>query len=491
MRTLLFFDDWLIQEQRGLDRKWFKAEPWPGTEPSYDPLLVASFLSPSVHLDEKTGKWRMWATGSPDMSKGDEGLVVYLYSSDDGINWTPEKQDRPVDRLAGENTPHAVFSGKHSSHGSLVFKDEREADPQRRYKAVYSEIGGAILADAGVSKIAMSPDGIHWTIDNDAQWQEHVADTFNSILFNPYTECYQFTSRVVWGDRRIALYQTKDWKKFARPQVILHPDPEDPPCVEFYGMPHFNYEGYFIGFLWKMHAALDDYDLSLRMKGRVDSELVYSINGTHWNRTNRQSFLPDEGLGVRDFLQEYPACMVMDRDGWLRIYSTAYLGGHGDAMQKGVQSAFMTISRLRRDGFCALETHSDDGFIVTRPLISGSGQISLNAIVGKCGFIRAELRKVPDNTPIPGYELENSVPVTSDGHFLPLRWKERESIDRFKGEPFRLYLEMKEARLYAMRVNAEHLIASFPQTNLAGDYKVAHGLPLPWFVHNREDAYPG
>jgi len=490
MRTLLFFDDWHIQEQRGLTRKWFRAEPWPGTEPGYDPRMVCSFLHPSVHFDADNGQWRMWATGSPDMSRGDEGLVVYLYSSEDGLSWKPEKIDPLVDRLASAETSHAVFSGEHSSHGSVVFEDVREPDPSRRYKVVYSEIAGAHLADAGVNKIATSPDGIHWTIDHAAQWQEHVADTYNTIVFNPYTSNYQFTSRVVWGDRRIALYETKDWRTFSRPQVILHPDPQDPPCVEFYGMPQFNYEGYFIGFLWKMHAALDDYNLSLRMKGRVDAELTYSINGTHWNRTNRQSFLPDEGLGAHGFLQDYPASMVLDNDGWLRIYNSSYIAGHGDSWERGEQFGFLTISRLRRDGFCALETHSDDGFVATRPLIANGGQINVNAIVGQKGFIKAELRKVPDNTPIRGYELENSLPLSGDGHFMQLRWKDRDSTDPFKGQPFRLYLEMNKARLYAVRADADYLIASFPQDNLAGDYRVTHGLPLPWFVHNRDGAYP-
>jgi hypothetical protein len=383
-----------------------------------------------------------------------------------------------------------VFSGEHSAHGAIVFQDDREPDPSRRYKVAYSEIWGAHLADAGVNNIATSPDGIHWTIDHDAQWQPHVADTMNSIVFNPYTGNYQFTSRVVWGDRRTALYQTRDWKTFAPPEIVLHPDPADPPCVEFYGMPHFNYEGYFLGFLWRMHGACNDYALSLRMKGRVDSELVYSVNGTHWNRTNRQPFLPERDLGVHGYYQEYPACMVQDEEGWLRVYTTSYVGEHGDAWERGTRPAFLTVSRWRRDGFCALETHSEVGFVATRPFMSHGGPITLNATGGQRGWIRAELRRVPDNTPIPGYELENSVPITGDGHFLPLRWNERDSIDSFRGEPFRLYLEMNEARLYAVRAEVDFLIASFPQVDLAGHYEAPAGLPLPWFTPHREGAYP-
>jgi hypothetical protein len=35
---------------------------------------------------------------------------------------------------------------------------------------------------------------------------------------------------------------------------------------------------------------------------------------------------------------------------------------------------------------------------------------------------------VPDGMPIPGYELENAVPVDGDGHFLPVRWKVHRTI---------------------------------------------------------------
>ena len=490
MRTLLFFDDWLIQDRRGLDRRWAVAEPWPGHEPACDPLLDSSFCHPIVHRDHETGGWRMWASGSTDRSRGDENFGVFLYSSDDGIEWTPVPCDPPVDRLATPTVAHAVFSGEYSGVGSAVFRDEHEPDPARRYKVAYSEVAGAHLLDPDVNKIAVSPDGIHWTIDHDAVWRGHVTDTFYSILFNPYTGKYQFTARPIRGDRRVALYQTPDWKTFTRPDVVLHPDPDDPPCVEFYGMPQFFYEGYFVGFLWKMHGAIDDYNLSLRMKGRVDSELTYSINGTHWNRTCRGPFLPDMGLGRHDFLSEYPACLVADQEGWLRIYSRACVGEHDERMSTGEACSFLTVYRLRRDGFCALETHSERGSVTLRPLVAHSGPNTVNATVSRRGSIRAELRRVPDHTPIPGYELGNSVPLHGDGHEMPLRWKTRDTIDPFRGEPFRLVLEMDQARLYAVRVHADHLIAAVAQPNLAGDYQITHPLPLPWFTHDRKGAYP-
>ena len=89
------------------------------------------------------------------------------------------------------------------------------------------------------------------------------------------------------------------------------------------------------------------------------------------------------------------------------------------------------------------------------------------------GRIRAELRDL-QNKPLPGCELEKSVPVTGDGHFLPLRWQDggetRETFDALNGQPFKLYLELEQARLYALRADADLVYGFVPETNLAGEY---------------------
>ena len=472
MPTILFFDDWPVQEQRGLVRRWFQAEPWPGLEPASDPLLGYSFGAQTVIRDPLTQRWRMWAWGMVDRSKGDFGTALFAYESEDGLHWSPLRCDPLVDRRATDAVPHLVFSGEHSVSGACPFLDERETDPQRRYKLAYSDLSHVLAP--GTCRIATSPDGLRWTIDREAVWREQVVDTAVSIAFNPYTDRYQFTARPVWGDRRVALYQTTDWKHFDPPQVVLHPDPADPPCVEFYGMPHWYYDGYFLGLLWRQHGAYDDISAPPRMKGRVDAELAYSINGTHWNRGGRDPILVDRGVGDADFRSEYPTDAVLDDEGWLRFYAASCPGEHGDweKFKSTDQMAHLTIHRLRRDGFCGMETHTDRGALVLRPLIARGGDIRLNAVVSRFGRIRGELRTVPQNEPFDGFAMADCVPVTGDGHFLTLRWKNRAGIDSLSGQPFRLLLELDQARIYAVRLEADYLFACLPQRTLAGDYEV-------------------
>ena len=369
-----------------------------------------------------------------------------------------------------------VWSGEFAAGGSMVYHDPADPDPARRYKLVYSDLSSnPVDTSYGTCRMANSPDGIHWTIDRQAVWRRQHTDTGFSIVNNPYTGKYQWTSRPILGDRRIALDQTTDWRHFERTLVVVHPDPLDPPGVEFYGMPHFLYEGYFVGFLWRMWGAPNDLKNSTRFFGPVDAELTYSVNGINWNRTIRQSILPDRGLGKEGFRSEYPMCMVQDDEGWLRVYSPARVGEHVDWKKAapGENITFNTVSRFRRDGFCALESHSDTGTILMRGLLARGGPILLNAIVGRFGSIKAELRNF-DNAAIPGYELDKSIPVTGDGHFMPLRWKADggivETIDSLRGKPFRLLLQLEQARVYAVRVDADLVFGFVPETNLAGDY---------------------
>jgi hypothetical protein len=57
---------------------------------------------------------------------------------------------------------------------------------------------------------------------------------------------------------------------------------------------------------------------------------------------------------------------------------------------------------------------------------------------------------------------------------MPLRWNHDgqvlETVDSLRGKPFRLYLQLEQARLYAVRVDADLVYGFVPETNLAGDY---------------------
>jgi hypothetical protein len=173
-KTILFFDDWLVQESRGIERIWFKAETWPGTKPVYDKNLESSYNSVKVMKNQESGQWTMWAGGSENISKGDEGSGIYVYQSDDGLDWKPYYH-KGNDRSPGG---YHVFSGKHACCGGHVFLDERASDADRRYVMAYSDLSSDPLAREAC-KTAYSPDGLKWTIDNEAIWRDIHTDTLH------------------------------------------------------------------------------------------------------------------------------------------------------------------------------------------------------------------------------------------------------------------------------------------------------------------------
>jgi len=207
MRTILFLDDWPILTRQGIDRRWFPAEPWPGVEPWHDPLLDYSSVT-AVRRDPQAGGWRMWGGGSTDRRKSDEGFGLTAYESPDGFDWQPLLQDPPIDKSATAQAAHIVFSGEHAAHGG-PYHDERESDPARRYKMPYSDLSpDPVDSSYGTCRVAVSPDGIHWTIDREAVWRRQHTDTLFSVVFNPHTGKHQWTGRPILGDRRVALDQT-------------------------------------------------------------------------------------------------------------------------------------------------------------------------------------------------------------------------------------------------------------------------------------------
>ncbi len=462
MNTILFFDDWLIQSRTNTERIFHKLEPWPKTGLIRDVSLKSSFSMTSVHQDKENGRWRLWASGCKDSDLASD-ISLYHYESSDGLAFTPIQ-------TSGEGLSRQVFSGEKFCAPGNVFIDNLEEDPSRRFKILYSD-PSSIDNQPAESRLAVSPDGINWKWDPSFIWCGPHVDTYHSLLYNPCTKKYQWSTRKIAGDRRICIYQTQDWKICEDPLVVLYPDNNDPCGMEFYGMPHFYYEGYFIGLLWKMHTTHNDLSKDHRMHGRVDSELVYSINGINWNRTNRADITSNVRAsdGGRPGMV-YP-CGVAMTDEWIRFYCTVYDFEHGDVskLPRNEPACGTQVMRMRKDGFCSLSSYSDKAEIVLRPLISLGGSLSINARTRSFGSIRAELLSLPENKPIEGYEMGNSLPFEGDHLDVPLRWKNKNNLDELKEKPFRLRLEVDRAEIFAIRHDCYQTVGGYWHKDLSGN----------------------
>ena len=66
--------------------------------------------------------------------------------------------------------------------------------------------------------------------------------------------------------------------------------------------------------------------------------------------------------------------------------------------------------------------------------------------------VRVQLLHGLTLNPLPGYTFEDAVSISGDHLFAPVRWKNHEDIAEWIGKPVRVEIEMREAELFAVRM---------------------------------------
>ena len=97
-----------------------------------------------------------------------------------------------------------------------VVRDERDPDPGRRYKALFS---------SSDRRAGVSPDGFHWTMLDSIAIPSQDESQFT---WDPYTEQYLalVKQQTEWG-RSVWLSTSKDFTTFTDPVLIFHSDEID------------------------------------------------------------------------------------------------------------------------------------------------------------------------------------------------------------------------------------------------------------------------
>jgi hypothetical protein len=112
------------------------------------------------------------------------------------------------------------------------------------------------------------------------------------------------------------------------------------------------------------------------------------------------------------------------------------------------------LAKLRRDGFSGLHAASDAGerlgTLTTRPLRLSGHHLYVNVEQrSPAGRLRAAVLD-KSGAPLPGFTLDECMPVESDKVRAPVRWREQADIRRLAGREVRLQLELSGgAVLYA------------------------------------------
>lgn len=415
MKTILFFDDFLINRQRNIERRWHQPE-W---LPQYlfidrETLFGGGYSSVVPAPDSGYLLYYMAMLSGGDQP--DNSAVICMARSPDALRW-----EKAVFTPARHAThPQVVYTGNHVPHGCHIYHDPEETDPARRYKMTnFSH------TRPHIGRLLYSANGTDWQLDDKHSFIDWQSDTQLHMLRNPVTNRYQINLRGFPIDRRIFRIESDDLKTWSKPRLVLHPNPLDPPMRLFYGMPQFRYGDMFLGLLW-CYDTFDEPGL-FKMSGMVETELAYSYDGLTWNRTHRP-FMTRQPMGQYGSGSIYGS-VILEQGDDLLVHAVASLEEHQRALgRKAGDAPFNGLlpGRLKRDRFVGLASRVGQGELTTDALYPRGPELSLNLCAPQ-GSVRVQICD-SNCKPLPGYTFEDCEELRGDGLVLRPRWRERADL---------------------------------------------------------------
>jgi len=407
-------------------------KPW---EPRFDNLYA------NVIFDEEDGLYKCWyspfivcesTTNTPKDKQVNNGEYKYMgkhtgrrremgicYAfSTDGIRWT--KPELGLVAFGGNKQNNLVWRGP---HGAGIFKDLRDPDPARRYKAFFK---GKTIS------VGFSPDGLHWS-DAIACPEVNVpGDTHNNAFWAPTLNRYVGITRMKGGRprvRQVGRTSSEDFLKWTEARLVL--EGEDP-NLQTYSMPTFFHGGIYIGFVTIHNQDAD----------RVHTELAWSPDTVNWHRVNPGTPIVPNSTHKNDYDWGcvYTAANPVFLDDEIRIYY-----GGSDDLHSGWRNGGFCLATLRPDGFAGYEPSNPSKTckIVTEPIECTSRHLLVSADVQRGGSIRVAL--VDEK----GDDLALSDPIIQTVTDERIEWTKGAGLDDRQGKLVRIRFILDRAKLYS------------------------------------------
>jgi hypothetical protein len=443
----------------------------------------------AVIRDEEAGHYKLWY-------RAESGWMAYA-TSDDCIYWDkPNLGIRESDGSKDNNLVELARVGDEVVNyrwDGNVIDDPLEADPARRYKYF-----GVCPRPVFGIYVAFSPDGIRWEGRPqpvlDSSNEPALADK-NSLMVDTARGRYvgitkrEMVNPFGRGDygmihRCQCVTFSDDFETWTDPLLALRPDDRDPPEMQVYGMMGFNYEGMYLGLadmFWSGETGPRERTIDIQLVCSRDAE-------TWWRAGDRQTFIPTGGEGSWDPYLVIPLTsppVEMNDELWFFYSGSAQrhryalaehrrrepwsAPGHPEdpPLAPGAPRTAMGIARLRRDGFVSVDAGPDGGRLLTKPLVFEGEYLRVNADARR-GSIRAELfeaKRVEGlatrnsaamnwaiEEPLPGYSLEDSIPLETDTTDGVLRWRDSGGIGQLSGRYIVIRFHLADASLYSFWV---------------------------------------
>lgn len=457
----MFLDDYIVESIDNIFRQINPAQKYDGNpiiRPDEPWEVSNTILFGSVIHNPQTKSFHMWY-----YSDGNVGYAV----SRDGMKWNKPELD--IIHHNGRKTNLLIQRGAFGHFYELfdVLKDEKDPDPNRRYKMSFVSIQRNVPEhlsspyhnDRRGLGVAFSRDGIHWNLaDNFASLgicdiSHMMVDTFNSDKFVIYGRTKHISKaiqenwamhdwfRYYWG-RSVVRMQSTDFLTWREPELVMTADLLDPPGTEIYSMAVYPYEGIYIGFV---QTYLNNPDA-----GTLEIQLAVSRDGKNFTRLREKPFIPLGDIGQWDRFNNSISSIPVIVNDKIRFYygGRTYRHSGSTAQDSGPRQGYIGLATILRDRFVSIQSGFDGGILVTKPLEIAGTSLYLNCNAA-FGSIDISLLNQQGEA-VPGYHAHIAgidsirVPVIFQNSLSALRPHEDTSI--------KLRFILKNAELYSFYV---------------------------------------
>ncbi len=469
LQKQLFVDDYVVAEKRNLTRELGNVKKVGIVlKPSLDTDFHPSWKKPdgsrvaldfgyytSVARNEKDNKFQMWYMAWRLAGVG-------YAESTDGIHW-----NRP---LVGKDGKTNIV------HRCQGFSCTIDPTLPWGHAEKYKGAGDFQNSNARVA-LCHSPDGIHWSDYNGGKPVSHrAADTHNQFLWDPISGSYRLLTRTDLGGAGGASESrsTRIMVHAAENDVMKHPaawktvidkikvdDPKKEknrwgnPRLQFNGMTMWIYEGVYFGLMdvytmGKSHF-FDGYDYKTKHDDDyMDFYIGTSRDGMNFDKSwiyARKALVPRGPAGSFDKDGVKPPAQIVTHDDehWI------FYGGMDERHYSRGRHLNIGLAKLRLDGFVRLAAGDKPGTAVTKPFKLEGNRLEVN-VDARAGRIQIEMLDA-DGKPIPGFSGNDAPEYQAvDDLRLKCAWKKHKDLSVLKGRVVRIRFRLRNARLYAFRV---------------------------------------
>jgi hypothetical protein len=488
-RTLLLVDDHHVLYRAGTERVLHQPErhaenPVVKEDKPWEEAIAWT----NVYRDPETGQYQLWYQAYVDKAIAKVPQCTTSYAvSDDGIHWTKPKLDfHPYGDVAKTNIVMVGNDGRSYRYCNAVVVDPRDPDPARRYKMAYFDFSVRDGQEYPGMHVAFSPDGIKWTVPDvpmpvtttnyghvneqpafrgepGKHWavplsiadaQDVFYDAKRGVFANYAKMWIDGPEGGIAWKHAMGRSESKDFIHWSTPELVLTPDDNDPPHLEFHTTPVFLYADCY----FSLNQVLDRSTLG----GVIDIELMLSRDGLKWERPFRNTPFMARKDGKRFesgsiFTNSTP--IILEDE--IRFYYGAYSHG-ATSWANGEQNSGIGLATLPRDRFAGIRPVAESKYGLNREPVHNIGQVTLKPVElssdttitlnadASAGSIRVELLDAGGYR-VEGYTKDDGVPITGDSLRHAVGWKNGTVPDG----RFMLRIHLDNAEVFAVNLAAE------------------------------------